>query len=507
MADDATEDNIVRLEQAREKRRSQLNELVELDEAKLKELRAESQRALEELVVRFNAQYAIVNESGKIWVFRWRRDPAMRREVLERIRIPDFLHMFENQHLAVLTEDPKTKAGGQTVKTLAEWWLKHPARRQFLGGVTFDPLGQPPADYWNLWRGFAVEPRHGNWSLMHAHIENVLCSGIREHSDYVLNWMARALQRRNEPGEVAVVFRGPKGCGKGIFGRCFVAAFGQHGIQIFNPTQLVGRFNEHLRDCIALFGDEAFYAGDKQHEGVLKGLITEPFLTIEGKGLRVIVVPNMLHVVLASNSDWVIPASSDERRYAVFDVPDSRVGNLPYFAAIDRQIRQGGLAAMLHDLLARDISGFEVRAVPQTEALTTQKLLSLDSLDRWWLAVLERGFVWRSRHGVDEFAGWREFYSTELLARSYLQWCGDTRVSHPASREALGVRMRAIYSPTRPRGDQVISELETWPPGKPQADLVVKSDRPPGYSVGTLDEARDRFSAVRGVAGDWSAAG
>jgi hypothetical protein len=212
----------------------------------------------------------------------------------------------------------------------------------------------------------------------------------------------------------------------------------------------------------------------------------------------------MLHVILASNSDWVIPATNDERRYAVFDVPDSRVGNIPYFAAIDKQMRAGGLAAMLHELLTRDISGFEVRAVPQTEALATQKLFSLDSLDRWWLAVLERGFVLRSRHGVPEFGAWHEFYSTELLHRSYQQWCGDTRVLHPSAREALGARMRAIYSPARPRGDQVIGELETWPPGKTQADLVVKSDRPPGYSLGTLDEARDRFSAVRGVAGDWS---
>lgn len=290
-----------------------------------------------------------------------------------------------------------------------------------------------------------------------------------------------------------------------MFGRWFVGTFGQHGIQIFNPAQLVGRFNEHLRDCIALFGDEAFYAGDKQHEGVLKGLITELFLAIEGKGLRVIVVPNMLHAVLASNSDWVIPASSDERRYAVFDVPDSRVGNLPYFAAIDKQMREGGLAAMLHDLLVRDISGFEVRAVPQTEALTTQKLFSLDSLDRWWLAVLERGFVLRSRHGVPAFGVWVDFCSTELLTRSYLQWCGDTRVSHPASREALGVRMRKIYSPARPRGDQVIGELETWPPGQPQDNLVVRSHRPSGYSVGDLDEARVRFSEVRGVTGDWRA--
>ncbi len=235
----------------------------------------------------------------------------------------------------------------------------------------------------NLWRGFAVEPKPGDWSLLRDHIEKVICCGVTKHFCYVLDWMARLVQYPSRPGEVAIVVRGKKGCGKGIFGRWVAKAYGQHGMQIFNPAQLVGRFNEHLRDCVLLFGDEAFYAGDKQHESVLKGLITEPFLPIEGKYQRVVTVANMLHIILGSNHDWVIPASVGERRFAVFDVADHRCGDIPYFATIDRQMNKGGLAAMLHDLLARDISGFEVRDAPQTEALKIQKTLSLSSLEKW----------------------------------------------------------------------------------------------------------------------------
>ena len=95
------------------------------------------------------------------------------------------------------------------------------------------------------------------------------------------------------------------------------SAFGHHGMQIFNPAQLVGRFNEHLRDCVLLFGDEAFYAGDKQHESVLKGLIAEPFLQMEGKYERVVIVAKMLHIILWSNHDWVIPAGVDGEKASV----------------------------------------------------------------------------------------------------------------------------------------------------------------------------------------------
>ena len=90
--------------------------------------------------------------------------------------------------------------------------------------------------------------------------------------------------------------RGEEGVGKGIFARFIVRAFGQHGIQISSAAHLVGNFNAHLRDCVVLFADEAFYAGDKQHEGRLKALITEDCITIEAKYQNVVSVKNMLHV-------------------------------------------------------------------------------------------------------------------------------------------------------------------------------------------------------------------
>src|SRR4051794_16699882 len=87
---------------------------------------------------------------------------------------------------------------------------------------------------------------------------------------YLLNLAARMFQYPQLQGEIAVVLRGKKGCGKGAFLSALQLPWGQHGVYIANSSHLVGRFNEHLRDCVMLFGDEAFFAGDKAHEGVLK---------------------------------------------------------------------------------------------------------------------------------------------------------------------------------------------------------------------------------------------
>jgi hypothetical protein len=492
-------DNVTRLADVRNRRQK----LKELSDAKLEELRVEGLAELAALVERFNKDFAVVNEGGKVWAIRWRWDPGMKRDMLERISYRDFLLMFDNQKLTIVGKDQRTGNPTEVTKSHAQWWWESQNRKQFLGGVTFDPVGQPPEGYLNLWRGFKVEPKKGDWSLMRGHILKALCSNNQEHCDYVLGWMARATQCPNKQGEVALVFRGLKGCGKGIYGRWFVSLFGQHGMQIFSPNQLIGRFNDHLRDCIALFADEAFFAGDKQHEGTLKGLITEPYLTVEGKYLRLAPAPNMLHLIIASNSEWVIPASHDERRYAVWDVPDTFVGNLTYFNAITKQMENGGLAAMLYDLQNLDIQNFNFRAVPQTEGLQTQKRLSLDTLDRYLLDVLERGYVWRSKHGVAEFRAWTEFCATRLLYASYLQWCVDNRITRPENNVALGRRMTAIYSHRRPRETHIVGELETWPQNMMPDCLVIRDHHVPGYVVGSLEEARARFADVRGVEGDW----
>ena len=469
---------------------------------KLKQIQCEDPGSVShiDLINAFNAQYAVVSEAAKAMVYERVRDPMLNRYVLIRSRFDDFRKFYQNLSVEVRSDGTLKK------KSNGDFWLDHPKRRQYLRGVVFDPTSKVGPDYWNLWSGFGIEPKPGDWSLMHDHLFKVVCRGNRAHFDFLLNTTARMFQAPSKPAEVAVVLRGKKGAGKGVFCTNLVKAWGQHGAHITNSKHLVGNFNNHLRDCVVLFADEAFFAGDKQHEGVLKGLITELTLPVEGKYMDVVFVRNMLHVYMSSNSDWVVPASHDERRYFMLDVLDTHLGDRPYFNALYRQMEEGGLAAMIHDMLHdRNISSFDPRDVPKTEALADQHRRSLDSLDRWWLTVLERGFIWRSRFGVDEFGSWFEFCATELLERSYLQWCTDTRMQRPDSRVALGGRMKEMYSPARPRGDQIIGELETWPAGLSKDQLIIRANgRPPGYTLDSIEEARARFADIRGVTGDWT---
>ena len=132
--------------------------------------------------------------------------------------------------------------------------------------------------------GFPVKPAHGDCGLYLEHIQNNICKGDEDLYEYVINWMADAIQNPGRRPGVALVIRGKQGVGKGVFVNEFAQLFGPHSIQVAQSSQLVGNFNAHLRDKLLVFADEAFWAGDKRAEGALKALVTEDTMPIEMKG-------------------------------------------------------------------------------------------------------------------------------------------------------------------------------------------------------------------------------
>jgi hypothetical protein len=457
----------------------------------------------------------VLSEAGQVWVGQWRSDHTFktRREVLDRFSFADFRKYYLNRSIKTFevggNGKPKIKR-----QNLAEWWLRHPKRRQY-SAVVFDPSGITPDGCLNLWRGFGVDPAPGDWGLMREHILKVICRNDPVRGEYCLNWLARMVQYPEEPGEVALVVRSDEeGTGKGILGRYLVQMLGQHASHITHAPHLTGRFNDHLHDCVFLFADEAFFAGDKAHVDVLKGLITEYTLTTEGKYRPVVTSRNRLHILIISNRDWVVPASITARRFAITEALDTRREDHDYFASIIRQMESGGVQAMLCDLLHRDISQFNVRAIPETEELREQKALSLPSLDRWWLDVLARGYLYESRHGAPWFHDWHDFYSTPLLMNSYLQWCNKNRPFDRKIVHQLKAFLGKIYQEKRPDSEHPVYEIESidrsetreivspsgnvLSPGRSLDDVaIVYKHRPRGYIVSDLGEARFRFAEAR----------
>lgn len=349
-------------------------------------------------LIELNAKYACIGDvGGKCLVLGWvpsKVDPV--NEVPSFQTFKSFAERYGHKYVDVVNDKKHDDHGEPVVesKQLGPYWLKWGQRRSF-EGIDLVP-GQGPVvgnNVMNLWRGFAAVPAAGCWDRMKVHIAEVLADGDPAAVEYIVKWAAWAVQNPGERAEAALVLRGGKGSGKGTFAHALRRMFGVHGLHIANPKHLVGAFNAHLRNCLLLYADEAFWAGDKQGESTLKALITESTLTIEQKGVDAVQWHNRIHLIMTANAEWVVPASHDERRYVVLNVSEKYVDNERYFNELYAELENGGLSAMLYDLQAVDLKGWHPRKILRTEALLQQKMQSMNPLQEWFAEMLENGSI------------------------------------------------------------------------------------------------------------------
>ena len=465
----------------------------------LKSVLADTDSTMAELVFALNTEYAYVLEAGKATVMRQVFEPTLKRNVWVRMTPADFRSAYENRRVHVGFD---TRTGNPVFDELGKRWLKNADRRQYLGGVVFLPAGKVGEDYLNLWVGFLVEPKKGDWKKMLRHIYRIICNRNKKAFKYLMCWMASVLQHPELQGYAAVIMRGELGAGKGILAQVFLRILGPHALHILSSRHLVGNFNLQLQCCVFAFLDEAFFAGDKQHESVLKGLITEPTLTVEGKYMNPAEQRNYLHIMAASNSDWVVPANIKERRFLVLDVLDEHANDHTYFAPILRQMKEeGGDAAMMYDLLRVDLSGFNPADIPETEGLRNQKQLSLRLEFKWFEDVLSRGHVMDAMPGYhdDEVCRWFEDATTKALFASYELFVNKQRIPYARRLPLEGatgfgnfMRSKLGFAVT-----QSVDALDGMVKGEGLDFNKIKAkmnpDRHHGYHLGSL-EAREKFA-------------
>lgn len=354
---------------------------------------AEPGDAVEEL----NQQHALTMVGDKVVVLRETIGERGDKELLY-LSISAFKAWYSNQSVPVETTNGE---GAKTTKyhQKADLWIKSPKRRQF-EGVTFAPGGNAPASHYNLWAGYAVEPLDCSllWAAMKcrrllSHMKYNLCGGNCAHFRYLLAWAADMLQSPDSKKGVALVMRGKKGTGKSTFADALKFLLGRHAIKVAHMRHLTGNFNRHLADKLLIVAEESFWAGDKGDEGPLKDMITSPTLTVEAKGIDAVEMRSLCRVMMITNNDWAVPASTDERRYFVLDVGDRRRQDFKYFAAIEDQLAGGGLRALLTLLLNLPLGAVNLRAVPETGALRKQRSLSLDPHDQFAYDAIADGVL------------------------------------------------------------------------------------------------------------------
>ena len=177
--------------------------------------------------------------------------------------------------------------------------------------------------------------------------------------------------------------------------------------------------------------------------------------------------------MLSSNAVSVVPAGKHARRWLLLDVAEqwsywhdgNRVIGKPndknYFDPLRHEADNGGIEAMLHDLLRVDLTHFDSYQVPRTAALREQQLRSADSLTQWAFDRCEAGAfecvtdvtrcMTPAPHpdGADWPSGFDAEREGHVLYRDYRLWCDETRERAPEHSKWFGRWLGKLGYPGR----------------------------------------------------------
>lgn len=412
-----------------------------------------------------NREHAVVTDfGGKCVVLNEGRDPIHGWTSIS----------FSSQADLKLRYQNRTVVLGEKRICVADAWFRHRDRREYRQ-IVFAPGRSTPGHY-NLWQGFPITPKPGKWDLLQEHIHDNICRKDQGLYRYLMAWMAQTIQLPWERPGTAIVLRGKQGTGKGILCSQFGALFGPHFTHVTNPRHLVGNFNAHLKHALLVFADEAYWAGDKASEGVLKALITEKTLPVEYKGKDVVHVENYVRLMIATNNEWAVPAGLEERRFCVIDVGEGRMQDTSFFKRLVEQMENGGREAFLHALSTYDLSTVNLRQLPQTEALMETKLMTMGTAELFWYEILARGGVCDGH--------WESSIAKEGLHKLFVDYAKAVGLSRRSTETMLGMTLKKLCPHIK--------------------DVKIGSLR--GWEVGSLARCREAFDRVMlWVGHEWEA--
>jgi hypothetical protein len=424
-------------------------------------------------------KYALINLNGRVFTFDQQRLETTAGQPAQKLELSN-----QGDATILLKRAIKAKFPNSEDRKIATEFFVSP-ETTYYEGVEFNPK-RDNKNSLNLWVGPYRKAKKGEWPTIDAFLLNVICDGDESSYNYLINYIAHALQKPEEKPGVMIILMGGQGIGKGTLGRIIQKIWPSTYLQVSNIDAITGNFNGALERSYFVFMDEALFAGDRKSSDALKSLVTEPLILINEKHQPARLTQSYHRFIAATNAMHLKHTDNDDRRDFVLQVSDRYKNDHNYWNELDHEMNHGGIEAFMYDLLERDLSSFNVRAKPSTVALLEQKLMSLGPIERWWHDCLENGaFELIADDGERVTSGrWMNFHETSSLIAYVMEFSGGK-----------------IYRKPTPK--DIVSTLTKLCPSIAREQKTVGGIRRRGLGLPKLHIAREEFETYIGGSLSW----
>lgn len=324
---------------------------------------------------------------------------------------------------------------------IRDWLNNNPTIRRYDDVDVFPKDEMCPSNVFNMWRKFDMEfiteYTHNQEALDFVlnHIK-ILCGNEEVVYDYFIKWIAQMIQYP-ETKSNCPTFISKEGAGKGTLIRLFEKMLGSSKVlETTNPSRDVwGEFNGVMANCFLVNLNELSKKDTIESEGKIKGLITDPKLTINNKGANKFEIRSYHRFIIQTNNEEPINTSKDDRRKFIIRCSDELIGNKEYFQQFYEYLDDINVIKTCYEYFKSipDMHEFGKLNIPLTEHHQQLQELSKQPIERW---LEDFTFENQDRDYVE--------LKSESILEQFTDWCQNNKVEYHCNSLQLMVRMSRL---------------------------------------------------------------
>jgi len=262
------------------------------------------------------------------------------------------------------------------------------------------------------------------------HIFHNIADGDELLGIQILAYTADILQNPECSPLIALILKSKeKGTGKSILAAIIQGLVGRRlSLKTKELNHLIGKHNDHLIDKLVVVGEELSFGGSHDTNDKIKDLVSSSEQSVEPKFKGLIQARKYFRLILCTNKEWAVAASSDERRYIIAEAAPHQAQNKEYFAPMldeNKKISKLMLKDLFNFLMSLDITNVDLTKGVETTGLRNQKIESMSPLEQWWASVLEDKGISEHitntyMHRIEPIDG--RLVPKQLVHTAYLEW-------------------------------------------------------------------------------------
>ena len=321
-----------------------------------------------------------------------------------------FIRIFENRIVLMKKEqiknsyenmkyDEKNEEEDEIItKPFLKRWLEDEAMN------TYDDLGVFPTgltcpdNYFNTWRPFNMELieeftyNDEAVNIIKNHIK-ILCGNDDVVASYFEKWIAQMIQYPAVK-TICPTLISKEGAGKGTLLQLLTKMLGS--TKVFETTQpsrdVWGEFNGLMADAFLVNLNELSKKETVESEGRIKGLITDPTMKINNKGVSQFPINSFHRFIITTNNEEPIATSKDDRRKLIIRSSDELCGNKEYFKKMYELLDDTNAIKSVYEYFKSipDMDKFGSIPMPTTEHQENLKEMNANPIESWLKDFVER---------------------------------------------------------------------------------------------------------------------